>query len=797
MRKRILALVLILSLSLGLTSTVYAAEEFVEQAVEEPQEAPAPSSEEPSGGSDESPAEQVSESISVAESASEAINSAQVIVTEMDLSTDVLPYLNEAAVYVDGGTLPVAPAAPVASAPVSTETVAPAPAAASETPAAVTPAAEEEAEEIPATEEITGATNDLETAKEILDSVEEPDTEELEEALEKTNEELKTFHEAESEASENASAAIENAEKANDASTGKTEAYEAKGKAENALAVAENRLIEATDAYDEARRNAGIAEEAYAEAVAEREAAQSRIAEAEAALASAKTNTTAAMEALKQAQVNAAKVDERVKELRDNKEELNAIKDQYYASMVYYYRNLLGKDAVYEDDGTLNIQANAQKVIETGKAEKEATSPDKTGMQLNRYLMKLLIDYMISNNENVDPETANIQIGAQESGTVAQRASQGTVFTNAQGEDQTVVTGSKRDINGETVYAGEQTDLYQTRSKQNDNGRTNRIKVTYTDKDGAEHVEYYNYLYKSKKYDDGMDVENGAIYLALVKYNDDTKQWEASAVEDENNFDDYTKLTKALQAIEDLEKYEKARMTVDEAVEKVAQLEEMIASLSIESPSNLAKLEDALDEAREELDKAYEKKHELEGVVEEARKAVAGIDLSRFDVRFVDEGSSEEDSGSSETADGSAADTSAATGLVSGSGVAVTGGSTISPTLPTIPVVFTPITPQVTPIAGLLAESPFLNITEERDLAAQSNNLLPLRLATMPDAVTPDAEANTLLDDQELPGSEATDVDQKHKSWWALILLAFASLTGLHIFKRKEDQAEQEQEQKD
>ncbi len=193
----------------------------------------------------------------------------------------------------------------------------------------------------------------------------------------------------------------------------------------------------------------------------------------------------------KQAQANAARVDERVRELRDNKEELNAIKDQYYASMVYYYRNLLGKDAVYEDDGTLDISANAKKALESGKAEKEAASPNAAGMQLNRYLTKLLIDYMISNNENVDPETANIQIGAQESGTAAQKASQGTVFTNAQGEDQTVVTGSKKDINGETVYAGEQTNLYQTKSKQNDNGRTNRFKVTYTDKDGVEHVEHY------------------------------------------------------------------------------------------------------------------------------------------------------------------------------------------------------------------------------------------------------------------------------------------------------------------
>ncbi len=294
-----------------------------------------------------------------------------------------------------------------------------------------------------------------------------------------------------------------------------------------------------------------------------------------------------------------------------------------------------------------------------------------------------------------------------------------------------------------------------------------------------------------------MDVENGAIYLALVKYNDDTEQWEASAVEDENNFDDYTKLTKALQAIEDLEKYEQARMAVDEAVEKVTQLEEMIASLSIESPSNLAKLEDALDEAREELDKAYEKKNELEGVVEEARKAVAGIDLSRFDVRFVEEVGTEEsndDTGSS--AESPAAGTPVA-GLSIGTAAAETGGAIISPTLPTIPVVFTPLSPQVTPASGLIAESPFLNIAVgEREVAAQTNNLLAYRMAMMPDAMTPDAEADTVLDDQELPGSDATVAEQKHKSWWALLLLAFASLTGLHIFKRKEENAQEEQEEK-
>ncbi|MCR5267799.1 MAG: hypothetical protein K6E16_04725 [Lachnospiraceae bacterium] len=110
-------------------------------------------------------------------------------------------------------------------------------------------------------------------------------------------------------------------------------------------------------------------------------------------------------------------------------------------------------------------------------------------MQLNRYLAKMLIDYMISNDENVDPETANLQIAVKEAGLEMRKASEGTVFTNNEGVDQTVVTGSKKDINGETVYAGEQTELYQKRSNQNDNGRTNRLKVTYTDKDGVEHVE--------------------------------------------------------------------------------------------------------------------------------------------------------------------------------------------------------------------------------------------------------------------------------------------------------------------
>ncbi len=46
--------------------------------------------------------------------------------------------------------------------------------------------------------------------------------------------------------------------------------------------------------------------------------------------------------------------------------------------MVYYYRNLLGRDTIYNDEGHLDIAANAEAVRNNGKAEKEALSPDKT-----------------------------------------------------------------------------------------------------------------------------------------------------------------------------------------------------------------------------------------------------------------------------------------------------------------------------------------------------------------------------------------------------------------------------------
>ncbi|MBP5384761.1 MAG: hypothetical protein J6Y57_07290 [Lachnospiraceae bacterium] len=748
MQKRLLALFLVLSLTVGTTCTVYAAEDTEESSGEEHHDsgsdsgsheshAEAPSD---SGSHSDTPstAPSVSEAAEAAQAASEGIAQTQhdVIVTELDISNSLLPYLDEAAVYIDGGVI---------TGEGNTQT------------------------------EVTGVTGNLTEAAQALENT-DVDTTALEESITQTEENTGKFKDKEKETKDAAEEASSHAENANTAGS-KTEALEEKEKAENALAIAETHLYEATDAYDEARKNVNEAEEAYEKALEEQRRAEEQIEAAKKALEEAKNNSAAAKDALKKAQEKAEKAAEKVRELKENKEDLENIKDQYYASMVYYYRRLLGKDAVYEEDGTLDIEENAKKAEETGKAEKEALSPDASGMQLNRYLAKLLIDYMISNNENVDPETANLQIGVKEKGTSSQKLSEGTVFTNAQGEDQTVVTGTKKDIDGNTVSAGEQTEWYTQRSNQDDNGRTNRVKVTYTDKDGVEHVEYYNYIYKSKKFGDETDLENGAVYLALIRYNEDEGQWESSAVEDENNFDDYGELTRALEAIEELEQYEQASRSVDEAMEKVAQLEEIIASLSIESPSNLSKLEEALEEAREELDEAYEKKIALEETVEEARKAVAGIDLSRFNVQVVKD------------ADEITYASPASSGTLPALPIAEDEG------LPTIPVIFTPLVPVATPDASLLADSPFMDISPIERPETDDHSLLALKYTPLPDAVIPDdVAASSNLDESEIPGAKTAPPEHEHKHWWLWLLMAVSSITGLHLLGKKKDEEEAEKE---
>lgn len=411
-----------------------------------------------------------------------------------------------------------------------------------------------------------------------------------------------------------AAESVKNAENKEAAKAAADNAQANLNNAEAKLQNAENALADAENRYDSAKAAADAAEAKISEA-------KTAVANAEAALNDAKTNSTAALESLKAAKALVASMER-------EKNELDAIKNQYYAMMVYYYRTK--NAAVYNTDGSLNITGSAGKLSASAQ-NALATSPDNSLKEMGRYLAEQLVSYMILNGENVDRESAAFTFGQGENMTT--KAVQGTVFVNANRQDQTVASGSKRDINGKTVTAGE-TKYYdwQNTNVANDDGRGRHVKVTYKDKDGVEHTEYYNYIIKAAKNGE-TDLENGTIYMALVKQNEEGK-WEATRVENnDNNYDDYQKLTAALDALNAIEDYEAAKAAVDAAEAKVADLQAQIAALKnvTVDETKLAALKDALAAAEADLDAAKIDKAALEEAVAAARAVVAAIDLSGFD----------------------------------------------------------------------------------------------------------------------------------------------------------------------
>ena len=164
----------------------------------------------------------------------------------------------------------------------------------------------------------------------------------------------------------------------------------------------------------------------------------------------------------------------------------------------------------------------------------------------------------------------------------------------------------------------------------------NYVVVTYQKKnDPNVYTLQYNYIIKDGVKEGEKDIENGMFYLAQVV--EENGKLVYKRVEDENNLDNYSKLqeelNKAIVANEQIKDYEAAKKAVDAAESQVKALQEQLdkaKTIAISDDVRKA-LKDAFDEAQEKLDEAKEKKDALEDLVEEARKAVAGIDLSRFD----------------------------------------------------------------------------------------------------------------------------------------------------------------------
>ena len=421
------------------------------------------------------------------------------------------------------------------------------------------------------------------------------------------------FAQADTKIEDNSRSAIDNADVAN-TSNDRVEAYQAKDDAEAALEAANDGLTAATQAYDETSKAVSAAEDAYNSAVDEQKAAADKLAQAKEALKNADTNATAANERMKALQSQMDNLNSKVEDLANQKEDLEKLNDLYYKLMVHFYRDQNIRCAVYNDNGTLNVEASAQKA----KNVSTKTATENT-FKVGRALMAELIEFKLKAN-GVDPST--IHIGEEVAGGTKKTMSEGALVKDGKNDKVSIVN--------------EQNIWFADYGKGND-GRGNAIKVTYKDKDGNDHTEYYNYVLKSK--DSEKDLENGPIYLAKI---DITASGEdmVSRDTDANNMDDLrnlnARIAKAMKAAQILDEYAAAKAEVDEAAALVDELTKAIDTLnktdikiSAEKVENLGK---ALEKAQQDLQAASDRKAELEDKVAEAQAAVDAIDLSRFDI---------------------------------------------------------------------------------------------------------------------------------------------------------------------
>ena len=606
----------------------------------------------------------------------------------------------------------------------------------------------------------------VETAEE---EVEGADFEEIEAAdMTDTASDLGDYDDAAKELADAAEATIADADTANTTDS-RDEAYAAKDNAEAGLTEAEAKLNESLTALENAQA-------AYAEADAAQQEAEAAYAEAEAALNDTAADTAAAREALE-----AAKQAIEVQEAKKN--DLEKIEAQYYGELVYFFYLTVGENnIVFDNEGRLDVEKTVAKMSDEDKA-KAATKDDQFLFRFGKKLTKELVEYMVLNRDDVDPETAEFTFGTTGDITTKGKAQEAVVFTNQNGHDMVVnkePNASKKDISGNAVYGGAVEEYLWGSTKYN-NGRGNHTEVTYKDVSGNLHTEYYNYVRKNAAAGDVTDFENGNLYLAVITQGEDGK-WYPARVEDENNYDDYTKLTEAIAALNQIEDYNKAREDVEAALARVEALEATLAALTESATTTKANLElvrTALDAAKETLEAAEANKESLQATYEEAKAAVESIDLSRFNIVVVSAPANETPVSE------------------------LTAEPAVEPAVET-PAVIT-ILPEETPLAPVLAapageeEDEVEEVTavvavdeDDAPLTEGPSEVKAPEVATEVAAVIGTAQLIADIDGEIVPLAGFAFAESMKKVWWIWILIIVTAITMYIIYKRNTEDEETE-----
>ncbi len=628
--------------------------------------------------------------------------------------------------------------------------------------------------------DVTETDQHLENAKSMVDDANaqilEPFAEVKKLSQEATTELQGEYVTEDTETREDAQSAINNAHIANTIDS-EAKAYAAKDAAVADLANAETGLLEATAVYNDANTKVEKAQKIYDGIIEDQKALKAKYDKFQKELAKAKGSSGNALSEMKKIQDNLWDLDKEAAQKAEELEELQGIRDQYYAMMVQYYNTALGdKNVVYDEDGKLDIDANINKITDK-QIDQMAAKPGNFTMELGRNLLKQLVTYMFKNDVRVDGEYIkpdSIEFGIEGTGV---KATEGIVVNTS---------------DGQKVEAGTTEQFKKTNSNQSDNGRTNRFKVRYKKANDEVVVKYYNYIFKTAEEVKTNGLDNGMIYLALIeeKENEDgSTTWVANQVESDNNYDNYKKLEARLAALQaainadaDLQakvaQYQAAKNAVDAATAKVKELDDQVNKLKNKYKSYSTELRNAeseLKKAQDALKVATEQKEAMEAKVEEARRAVAGINLNRFNVTSSTPGTDDGDE--------------------------TTGTTPDSPTIASITpgVIITPVFPAgaaattvATGVAGAATGTP-----------AADAGIADLGEAELPGAATPElteleddllpaaAEALTNLGDKDLPGAEG--VEEGMNLWWIWLLILLLLIVAYLIYRDQQKKKEAQQ----
>ncbi len=573
--------------------------------------------------------------------------------------------------------------------------------------------------------------------------------------------------------SQDADGVISDAATANDENASESVARAAAESAVSNLQTVEEALADVINDYAEAEQKVQDAQTEYESALEEHALALQNVAKAQEKLADAKEDAVVAKQELADAQEKADALAEKISTLQETQEELEAIQEQYYAMMVYYYRAT--NSAVYNNDGTLNLEKSAEK---SGKTYLN----NKNYFMLGRYLAAEMIRYYLENDENVDADSESITIG--ETGNKTVTAQEGVVFKNSNHQDQTNTTETtKKDDQKKTVERGEYYDLQWNTTGQADSGRTNHVVVTYTDIDGNEQTRYFNYILKEGKYESESDFTTGTIYLAEITV-DSEGNYSYQKVEDSDYvMDDYQKLLSSISSIAYLAEYQAAQSAVSEAASKVSSLEEQIAQLeSVKADSSaINALKKQLESAQEDLEKAGENKRALEEKVQEARDAVASIDLSRFNVSSSSETVSSSGNTSNVTSDAEESEEADGINVVLSDldldDNAVAGADrndNTSAALATSSVAAVSADNDEADGNEATNEANAVTVIEDEDVA----------LSDTPEATEDKDEIRSIIEEEVVALASTPIDDDEHMSWWWILIVAAFGTAGKALYEQ-------------